>query len=198
MKTYRRATVLATVVLPALAIASGLGWWLARRDAGPSRIVAPPGQAEASGQQAIVPPLLGSAESQALPGLRVEVLEVARVSAGIVEVRLALVNRSETLPLQVGTRLGDPEDGPGSLSGAYLTVGGGAMRYYVLRDAQGRPACSTGLPAIDAGGRAPAWIRFPAPPEGETAVSLHLGDLVVDGLPIAPPSGTDASRDAPE
>lgn len=197
MRRYGRAAVLAAAVVPALAIASALGWWLVRGDAGPSRGAAPPRPAEAVGLDPIAAAPLGSAESRAVPGLRVEVLDVVRVSAGVVEVRLALVNRSETAPLHVGTRLGDPEDGPGSLSGAYLTAGGGSRRYYVLRDAQGRPACSTDLAAIDARGRAPAWIRFPAPPEGEATVTLHLGDLVVDGLPIAPPSGADAGRGAP-
>jgi hypothetical protein len=189
---------LAAAVVAALVMASALGWWLSRRDAGPWRDAVPPGRAEAGGQETLGPPPLGSAESRALPGLRIEVLEVARVSAGIVEVRLALVNRSDTAPLQVGTSLADPEDGPGSLSGAYLTVGGGAMRYYVLRDAQGRPVCSTDLAAIEARGRAPAWIRFPAPPDGAATVSLHLGDLVVHELPMAPPSGADAGRGAPE
>jgi hypothetical protein len=189
MRTRVRAAGLAAVV--SVLVVAAIVAWRAMDSAGHrSREAAPPGRAEAGGEEPPAPALLGSAESRTLPGLRVEVLDVARVSAGIVEVRLALVNRSETAPLDVGTRLGEPEDGPGSLSGAFLTASGGAMRYYVLRDAQGRPACSTGLATIDPRGRVAAWMRFPAPPEGESGVTLHLGDdLVIEGLSIAPAYG---------
>lgn len=184
-----RTAALAAGVVVALVVATVVAWRMMGPGADPSREAAPVSQAEGDGPAPVVPAPLGSAESRVVPGLRVEVLEVARVSAAIVEVRLALVNRSDTAALQVGTRLAEPGDGPGSLSGAFLTARGGAMRYYVLRDAQGRPACSTGLETIDARGRVPAWIRFPAPPEGKASVTLHLGeDLVVEGLQVPPPS----------
>ncbi len=44
----------------ALAIASALGWWLARRDAGLSHDAAPPGREEVRGPEPIAPPPLGS------------------------------------------------------------------------------------------------------------------------------------------
>lgn len=187
-----RTAALSAGAVSALVMATVAAWRMMGPGADPSREAALVSQAEGDDPAPVAPAPLGSAESGAVPGLRVEVMEVARVSAAIVEVRLALVNRSETAALQVGTRLADPGDDPGSLSGAFLTARGGAVRYYVLRDAQGRPACSTGLETIEARGRVPAWIRFPAPSDDAASVTLHLGeDLVVEGLPIAPASALE-------
>ncbi|MFC7914966.1 hypothetical protein [Streptomyces sp. NPDC057386] len=61
-----------------------------------------------------------------------------------------------------------------SLGGATLVDSVGKKRYYVLRDTDGRPLTTTGLPRIKPGESIPVFMQFPAPPTSSTEVTFQL------------------------
>ena len=61
-----------------------------------------------------------------------------------------------------------------SLGGATLVDSKGKKRYYVLRDTDGRPLTTTGLPTLKAGETVPVFMQFPSPPTSTTEVGLQL------------------------
>ncbi|MEV6478989.1 hypothetical protein [Streptomyces sp. NPDC051576] len=61
-----------------------------------------------------------------------------------------------------------------SLGGATLVDSKGKKRYYVLRDTDGRPLTTTGLPALKAGESLAVFMQFPAPPSTTTDVDFQL------------------------
>ncbi|MFJ8012875.1 hypothetical protein [Streptomyces sp. NPDC096339] len=63
---------------------------------------------------------------------------------------------------------------PASIAGATLVDNVGKKRYYVLRDTEGRCACTTGLSRVGAGESVPFFAQFPAPPSTTTEVVFGL------------------------
>ncbi|MBT2404732.1 MULTISPECIES: hypothetical protein [unclassified Streptomyces] len=63
---------------------------------------------------------------------------------------------------------------PASVAGATLVDSVGKKRYYVLRDTEGRCACTTGLSRIAAGESVPFFAQFPGPPTTTTEVVFGL------------------------
>ncbi|MFB6520036.1 hypothetical protein [Streptomyces sp. NPDC056401] len=63
---------------------------------------------------------------------------------------------------------------PASIAGATLVDSVGKKRYYVLRDTEGRCACTTGLSRVGAGESVPFFAQFPAPPQTTTEVVFGL------------------------
>ncbi|MFE1441011.1 hypothetical protein [Streptomyces sp. NPDC058739] len=61
-----------------------------------------------------------------------------------------------------------------SLGGATLVDSASKKRYYVLRDTDGRPLTTTGMPRIEAGASIPVFMQFPAPPANVTEVTFQL------------------------
>lgn len=111
--------------------------------------------------------------------LRVELVEVVRVSRDVVEVRLAFTNQG-TRPLDVGPRFAQREADAAAVSGLILVETAARKKLFVLRDAGDRPLCSTGLTPLAPGDRRTVWARFPAP--GSATVAVELPGLP----PLAP------------
>ncbi|MFJ2749094.1 hypothetical protein [Streptomyces sp. NPDC087297] len=63
---------------------------------------------------------------------------------------------------------------PASVAGATVVDNAGKKRYYVLRDTEGRCACTTGIVMIKAGESVPFFAQFPAPPTTTTDVVFGL------------------------
>ncbi|MGW4101896.1 hypothetical protein [Streptomyces sp. NPDC004976] len=61
-----------------------------------------------------------------------------------------------------------------SLAGATVVDFARDKRYYVLRDADGRPLTTTGLSTLKPRERARVFMQFPAPPASTATVGFHL------------------------
>ncbi|MET7486738.1 hypothetical protein [Streptomyces sp. NPDC005538] len=61
-----------------------------------------------------------------------------------------------------------------SLGGATIVDFAQHKRYYVLRDTDGRPLTTTGLPILKAGESVHVFMQFPAPQTSTTTVGLQL------------------------
>ncbi|MFI9764872.1 hypothetical protein ACIHFB_43905 [Streptomyces sp. NPDC051963] len=110
-------------------------------------------------------------------GLVLQINSAVRDSGGFVTVSGELKNDgAEAARLSIRTagdeteivRHGD------SLGGATLVDSATKKRYYVLRDTDGRPLTTTGMPRIQAGDSIPVFMQFPAPPTSTSEVTFQL------------------------
>lgn len=72
-----------------------------------------------------------------------------------------------------------------SLGGATLVDSKGKKRYYVLRDTDGRPLTTTGLPSLKAGEAIPVFMQFPSPPNSTTEVDFQLPGFATATIKIS-------------
>ncbi|WP_073946221.1 hypothetical protein [Streptomyces kebangsaanensis] len=72
-----------------------------------------------------------------------------------------------------------------SLGGATLVDSQGKKRYYVLRDTDGRPLTTTGLPSLKAGEAIPVFMQFPSPPTSTTEVNFQLPGFATATIAIS-------------
>jgi hypothetical protein len=117
------------------------------------------------------------AELKGESGLLLQIASVQRDAGGFVTVSGELKNDGDEA-IRVPVRASGDETeitrhGP-SLGGATLVDSATKKRYYVLRDTDGRPLTTTGMPRIDAGSSIPVFMQFPAPPTSTTEVTFQL------------------------
>ncbi len=72
-----------------------------------------------------------------------------------------------------------------SLGGATLVDPKGKKRYYVLRDTDGRPLTTTGLPSLKSGESIPVFMQFPSPPASTTDVDFQLPGFAAATIKIS-------------
>jgi hypothetical protein len=72
-----------------------------------------------------------------------------------------------------------------SLGGATLVDSKGKKRYYVLRDTEGRPLTTTGLPTLKAGESIPVFMQFPSPPASTSDVDFQLPGFATATIQIS-------------
>ncbi|MEU7059979.1 hypothetical protein [Streptomyces sp. NPDC046197] len=72
-----------------------------------------------------------------------------------------------------------------SLGGATLVDSNGKKRYYVLRDTDGRPLTTTGLPSLKAGESIPVFMQFPSPPVSTSEVEFQLPGFAIATIKIS-------------
>ncbi|KOV67756.1 hypothetical protein ADL00_15625 [Streptomyces sp. AS58] len=117
------------------------------------------------------------AEVKGEDGLILKITSASRDAGGFVTVSGELKNDGDdSVRLSVRTAGDETEiirHGT-SLGGATLVDSVGKKRYYVLRDTDGRPLTTTGLPRIKAGASIPVFMQFPSPPTSTTEVSFQL------------------------
>jgi hypothetical protein len=171
------------IVLAGVAVAAALAAgvrWAGRVPAG-DRATDAPTRVSPSARDA-----LASLDAGDPTGLRIDVLDVGRPARDIVEIRLALTNRDAARRIDIRDRFAGAPSEEGTLSGAVLTVAGGARRYYVLRDDRGRPACSHDLGSLAPGERREAFVRFGSPSRDASTIGLQLKGLpAIEGLDLA-------------
>ncbi|MFF0794717.1 hypothetical protein [Streptomyces spiralis] len=109
--------------------------------------------------------------------LQLTITSAVRSSGGFLTVRGEMKNqnaKSVIVPAQLeGSELDIVKNGP-SLGGATLVDFQAGLRYYVLRDTDGRPLTTTGISELAAGESVPVYMQFPAPPAGTTHVTFQL------------------------
>ncbi|MFJ8084188.1 hypothetical protein ACIQ6Y_26675 [Streptomyces sp. NPDC096205] len=117
------------------------------------------------------------AELKGEDGLLLRIQTAARDSGGFVTVTGELKNDGDDAARVSVRAAGDETEiirHGSSLGGATLVDSTGKKRYYVLRDTDGRPLTTTGMPRLEAGASIPVFMQFPAPPTNTTEVTFQL------------------------
>ena len=124
------------------------------------------------------------------PGTRVEVTELKRTSGGTLSLKFTMVNESDKsigFGYDFGSRDNQIKD--------HATVGGITLvdpvnkkKYFVVRDAENKCVCASGLKDIPKGSRANLWAKFPAPPANVGKITIVIPHFApMDDVPIANP-----------
>ncbi|MFC8433193.1 hypothetical protein [Streptomyces sp. NPDC057253] len=132
------------------------------------------GSSGASTQEGTDEPI---AELKGEDGLTLQIDSVQRDSGGFLTVSGEMKNDGDKAARVSVRTAGDETEiirHGSSLGGATLVDSKSKKRYYVLRDTDGRPLTTTGMPRIDAGASIPVFMQFPAPPAGTTSVDFQL------------------------
>ncbi|GAA2202477.1 MULTISPECIES: hypothetical protein [Streptomyces] len=117
-------------------------------------------------------------------GLLLQITSARRDSGGFVTVNGSLKNEGGSTAVIPSNLSGNETEiikNGSSLGGATLIDPKGKKRYYVLRDTDGRPLTTTGLPALKSGEVLPVFMQFPSPPASTSQVEFQL-----PGFPAAP------------
>jgi len=116
--------------------------------------------------------------------LALQITGVTRGGPEVLEVTFALVNPGATVAA--------PPSGPGRdagtgewLGAAYVTDEDRGTRFYVMRDAQGRPKCTAAPTEIEPGRREAMSARFPAPGTKDGRITVVVpGAASFRGIPF--------------
>ncbi|MEU6555980.1 hypothetical protein ABZ915_37880 [Streptomyces sp. NPDC046915] len=117
------------------------------------------------------------AELKGPSGLLLQITSATRDSGGFVTVNGTMKNDSGSTAVIPSNLSGNETEiikNGSSLGGATLVDSKGKKRYYVLRDTDGRPLTTTGMPNLKAGASLPVFMQFPSPPASITAVGFQL------------------------
>ncbi|MEV7589038.1 hypothetical protein AB0O42_02060 [Streptomyces sp. NPDC089922] len=115
-----------------------------------------------------------------------EINSAVRDEDGYVTVNGQIKNTGSTPFSQIAALRGDEKNAsPASVAGASLVDSVGKKRYLVLRDTEGRCACTIGLSIVKAGESVPFFAQFPAPPTSTTEVVFGLPTFAATPIKIS-------------
>lgn len=117
------------------------------------------------------------AELKGPKSLLLQITSAKRDSGGFVTVNGMMKNdggNSIVIPSNLSGNETEIIRNGSSLGGATLVDSEGKKRYYVLRDTDGRPLTTTGLPSLKSGESLPVFMQFPSPPSTTTDVDFQL------------------------
>jgi len=123
-----------------------------------------------------------------VPHLTVRLLEVTRVSDGVIDVRFSVSCAADApgpVPL-AGLFASAPADA-GAVADVFAVDEAAGKKYFVVRDAEGHPVGSRDLDPVAPGTSRELWTRLGAPP-GATVVTIQVPHVPpFAGMPIAGP-----------
>lgn len=128
------------------------------------------------------------AELKGDDGLILQITSAQRDSGGFVTVSGQLKNDGDEAARVSVRTAGDETEiirHGSSLGGATLVDSKTKKRYYVLRDTDGRPLTTTGMPRIEAGASIPVFMQFPAPPTSTAEVTFQLPTFAAATIQIS-------------
>lgn len=117
------------------------------------------------------------------PGLRIDVMQLKRVSGDAVMLRFTVYNNSDKV------YSGDSFYGSEGYTtdGVYLVDLDGKKKYLVVKDSEDKCLCSRGIQGIPAHGSAVLWAKFGAPADNVTKLGVVVPHFVpMDDVPLAP------------
>jgi hypothetical protein len=122
------------------------------------------------------------------PGVRVEVLELKRVSGGTLNLRFVMINESDK-KVGFGYSFAD-RDHEGidfnSVGGVHLVDAAGKKKYLVIRDSEKKCVCSQKLDEVKPQSRINLWAKLPAPPDNVEKISIVIPHFMpMDDVPIS-------------
>ena len=117
-------------------------------------------------------------------GIRIDVTDLKRGTGDVVTLKFTIVNDSkQAIPLArwlaESTRNVDAK----TVSGVHLADPSNKRKFFVIRDEEGNPLCSTKVADVAPGARASFWAKFPAPTAKAVSVVVpHFEPL--DDVPV--------------
>jgi hypothetical protein len=119
-------------------------------------------------------------------GVRVEVVELKRVSGGTVNLKFVLINDAEK-SLDFGYAFGDGGAVDyNTIGGVHLIDAAGKKKYFVIRDSEKKCVCSRDLKSVAPKSRMNLWAKFPAPPEDVQKITVVIPHFIpMDDVPIS-------------
>ncbi|MCX5296179.1 hypothetical protein OG898_06710 [Streptomyces sp. NBC_00193] len=181
------AVAVAAVLALALAGCGGDG----EKAKEPTKSETPQGQASSPQQPAPTAskgsgPLEVIATAQGASGLVLEINSAVRDQDGYVTVSGKIKNAGSATFSDIGVFRGDEKTAsPASVAGASLVDTAGKKRYLVLRDTEGRCACTTGLAFMPSGESVAFFAQFPAPPVTTNTVVFGLPTFTAATIKIS-------------
>ncbi|WP_327254687.1 hypothetical protein [Streptomyces sp. NBC_01244] len=131
-------------------------------------------------------PLEVIAKAQGPSSLVLEINSAVRDQDGYVTVSGQIKNTGSEPFGKLGALRGEERTAsPGSVAGASLVDAVGKKRYLVLRDTEGRCACTTGLASISGGESIAFFAQFPSPPATTTEVVFGLPTFAAAAIKIS-------------
>lgn len=128
------------------------------------------------------------AELKGPNSLLLQIISAKRDSGGFVTVNGTMKNDgadSVVIPSNLSGNETEIIRNGSSLGGATLVDSKGKKRYYVLRDTDGRPLTTTGLPTLKAGESIPVFMQFPSPPTSTSDVDFQLPGFATATIQIS-------------
>ncbi|MGW1774041.1 hypothetical protein [Streptomyces sp. NPDC002104] len=126
------------------------------------------------------------ATAQGPSGVVLEINSAVRNQDGYVTVSGQIKNTGSASFVNIAPLRGEERTAsPASVAGATLVDSVGKKRYLVLRDTEGRCACTTGIAFIKGGDSAPFFAQFPAPPATTTEVVFGLPTFAAATIKIS-------------
>lgn len=179
-RKIRYALIGAGVVLLALIIAGA--YFRQREMARQAAIDAQVEAARAEALKASAPPppsVIAEAESKD-PPVTVQVMAARRVTPDTLRVELTFISRAsapEPIDLAAGKGL--------SVEDLCLLTADGSRRLFALRDAEDKPVGEGSFDPLKPDERRAIWALFPAPPPSDSHVTLLVGSLMLQNVPIS-------------
>lgn len=188
-----RFTVKTSRGLVALAMAAGLALGMAGCSSGdedkkPDNSASAPksGGSKPSAQKGQTEQIL--AELKGPNSLLLQITSAKRDSGGFVTVNGTMKNDGGDTAIIPSNLSGNETEvirNGSSLGGATLVDPKGKKRYYVLRDTDGRPLTTTGLPSLKSGESIPVFMQFPSPPTSTSEVDFQLPGFATATLKLS-------------
>ena len=129
---------------------------------------------------------LGEADGET-PGVRVEVTELKRMSGDTLNLKFVMINDSaKEVDFNYNfTESGHSDIDFNSIGGVHLIDAVDKKKYLVVRDAEKKCVCSTGLKTLQPKSRVNLWAKFPAPPDGVQKITVVIPHFQpMDDVPI--------------
>jgi hypothetical protein len=189
-----RFTTKARRGMVALTVAAGLALGVAGCGGGGNDDKKPDASASASKDRGSDPSAQEGQSEQPLAELKgpnsllLQITSAKRDSGGFVTVNATMKNDgsdSVVIPSNLSGNETEIIRNGSSLGGATLVDSKGKKRYYVLRDTDGRPLTTTGLPTLKAGESIPVFMQFPSPPTSTADVDFQLPGFATASIQIS-------------
>jgi hypothetical protein len=121
-----------------------------------------------------------------VPGLVVQLISVTRSGAATVEIELTLIHTGEIAEtIDIGHRFASIEGESGSIADVHLVDLAAMKKYFIVRDDDGRPLCSTDVEGIRPGERRVLRATVLAPPVEVESIAVQIpGAPLIENVPI--------------
>ncbi len=129
-------------------------------------------------------PVLASTDGDK-PGIRVEVVELKRMSGDTLNLKFTMINDSDQ-DMSFGYDFGEGTSDISSVAATHLIDAAGKKKYFVVRDTENACLCSRGLNSIKPKTRVNLFAKFPAPPDDVQKISVVIPHFTpMDDVPIS-------------